>query len=80
MPKSLKRTKCDNLKSVFDYSLLLKPSGAIKLFDKKGEPIPIKILPKPPRIKYVKNVRECIIIEAVGSNYIWISGMGWIAL
>ena len=80
MPKSLKRTKCSNLKSVFDYGLLLESSGAIKLLDKDGDPIKIKVLPEPPRIKYVRNVRTLTIVEAEGSNFIWIDGMGWIQL
>lgn len=72
MPKN---TNCDN-RSVFDYSLLLKPSGAIKLFDKNGEPLKSKGTTKPPRIKKILNVRTLTIVEAEGSRWAWISPPG----
>lgn len=72
MPKNTKRTKCNNNTSVFDYSLLLKPNGAIKLFDKDGEPLKDKGTIKPPRIKKILNVRTLTIIEAKGSKWAYV--------
>ena len=73
MPKKTKRTKCNNNTSVFDYSLLLKPNGAIKIFDKNGEPLKDKGKTKQPHIKKILNVRTLTIIEAEGSRWIWVN-------
>ena len=75
MRKRSRLTPCDN-RSVFDYSLLLKPSGAIKLFDKNGEPLKGKGSIKPPSIKRILNTRTLTIVEAEGSRWIWVSPPG----
>ena len=76
MPKKTKRTKCNNNTSVFDYSLLLKPNGAIELFNKDGEPLKDKGTTKPPRIKKILNVRTLTIIEAEGSRWAYVKPPG----
>ena len=77
MPKRPKNLKCnDKNKSVFDYSLLLKPSGAIKLFDKDGEPLKCKGTTKSPPIKEILNVRTLTIIEAEGSRWVYVKPPG----
>ena len=79
MAKKTKRIRCKDNKSVFDYSLLLRPNGDIQVFDEKGKPLDTEGTIKPPKLKHKLNARTLTIVEAEESGWIWLDPPGvWI--
>ncbi|MEW8624352.1 MAG: hypothetical protein AB2551_01200 [Candidatus Thiodiazotropha sp.] len=76
--KKTKAKKKDNA-SIFDYTLVLKPDGTVKVYDDSdGEMKLIKPSKrKCPPIKKVLNVRKLTIVEAKGSRWAYIDPPGY---
>jgi hypothetical protein len=77
--KTKTKTKIKNNASIFDYTLVLKPDGTVKVYEEiDGEKKLIKPLKKQcPPIKKVLNVRNLTIIEAEGSRWAYIEPPGY---
>jgi hypothetical protein len=66
--------KCE--KSAFNYTLEIKPDGSINIKDKNGKCIKTKGQKKTPPIKKIVNTRTITIMEAKGSQWIYLKPPG----
>jgi hypothetical protein len=79
-PVANKKT-CNIKKSAFNYSLIIRPDGSIEVEDGCGKIIKSKGRKKLPPIKKVVNTRTLTIVEAKGSEWIFIDPPGiWIPI
>jgi hypothetical protein len=70
------KKKCSIKKAAFNYSLLVKPDGTIKILDHCGKPIKQKGRKSLPPIKKVVNTRTLTVMEAKGSQWIYLDPPG----
>jgi hypothetical protein len=63
-------------KSIFSYTLEIKPDGTLKIKDKNGKRVPNRGKKKIPPIKKISNTRTITIMEAKGSGWIYIKPPG----
>ncbi|MCW4345933.1 MAG: hypothetical protein N0E48_21620 [Candidatus Thiodiazotropha endolucinida] len=66
--------KCE--KSIFNYTLVVKPDGTLKLKDKAGNCIKSRGTKRVPPIKKISNTRTITIMEARGSQWVYIKPPG----
>jgi hypothetical protein len=74
--KPSEKKTCNIKKSSFNYSLLIKPDGHIEVIDSCGNVIKHKGRKKLPPIKKVVNTRTLTIVEAKGSEWIYLDPPG----
>jgi hypothetical protein len=67
---------CNIKESVFNYSLVIRPDGHIELLDSCGNIIKHKGRKTLPPIKKVVNTRTLTIVEATGSEWIYLDPPG----
>ncbi|MCU7944455.1 MAG: hypothetical protein KZQ87_17445 [Candidatus Thiodiazotropha sp. (ex Cardiolucina cf. quadrata)] len=67
---------CNIKKSAFNYSLVVKPDGRIKIKDDHGKTINTRGRKSLPPIKKVVNTRTLTIMEAKGSQWIYLDPPG----
>lgn len=70
------KTSCNIKESTFNYTLVVKPDGAIEIMDNCGKPIKQKGRKSLPPIKKVVNTRTLTIMEATGSQWIYLDPPG----
>jgi hypothetical protein len=79
--KSAAKKKCNMKKSAFNYSLIIRPDGSIEVEDSCGKIIKNKGRKPLPPIKKVINTRTLTIVEAKGSEWIFLDPPGiWIPI
>jgi hypothetical protein len=66
--------KCE--KSIFSYTLEIRPDGTLKIKGKDGKCIKSKGTKEIPPVKKISNTRTLTIMEARGSEWIYIKPPG----
>jgi predicted component of viral defense system (DUF524 family) len=74
--KTAAKRFCSIKKSAFGYSLIIRPDGSIEVEDSCGQTIKSKGRKSLPPIKKIVNTRTLTIVEAKGSEWIWIDPPG----